>query len=377
MTGTALDHRKSRSGRWYSERTYKCPSKPVGCSHTSINAEFLEGLVVSAALERLERRSQMRPTIDPPLDAPERLIAAYESHADSLRTLAIDYYVHHRVTREEWEAARAGLEHQLGAARRRFDPRWRPTAIRKPKSVTRFRADWDSLDLGHRRDILASEIESVRVDPAQAGAAGVFDPGRIHVTWWDADSTLSIGDWPLTHNVTVDAWDRGRWMSTREAAEVLGLSVLSVLSLAHCGELPAVKVARLYRYRREDVERYAARFEGTVTTEQAATQLGLDREFISDCAHKGLLPASKRSGRYYLQPDDVRVFGERFRSACSDLLTVPEAASLMKVSRDTVRNRIYRGELQAIRCEGTYRLMKDEVIRQCGQEESQSSHRPT
>jgi excisionase family DNA binding protein len=45
-------------------------------------------------------------------------------------------------------------------------------------------------------------------------------------------------------------------MDVKEAAEYVGLSTFTVRRLAKQGELPAAKIGRAYRFKREDIDSY-------------------------------------------------------------------------------------------------------------------------
>jgi site-specific DNA recombinase len=307
MTGMAIVVAEARRGRG-PQRRYKCPSRPSGCHQVSINADFVEALVVGATLERLKRRTTLRPSARPPAGSTKELQSAYERHAESLRLLAHDYYVERRLTREVWESARDGLERELGDARLRFDPSWRPTVSRRPGGSSQFQRDWESLDLSHRRDILASEIEYVTVTPVK-GYRGGLDSGRVHPVWRDDDPELAAKAWPVTGNDRVDMWVKERWMNTREAAEALGISMLSVTAMARKGELPTVKHGRHYRYNREVIARAVETYSGRVRSSEVARRLDVKPTRVTNWIRRGKLPAVRRGHYYYVRPEDIDSVG--------------------------------------------------------------------
>lgn len=312
MTGVTNSFHEASGGR-RTNRRYKCPSAPTGCGHTSIDAAFVEHLIVAATLNRLHQRSQIRPTTQTPDDASERLTAAFDRYGRSLRLLATDYYVTRRVTRDEWETARDGLDRQLAAARRLCDPRWQPAVVAKPKHPDRLRTDWGSLDLSHQRDVIASELEFATVGPAST--RGGLDSGRITARWWESDPILSSDQWPVDDQPDLDIWNRDRWMGTREVAVALGIPMVSVTAMVQAGELPAVRLPRRYRYRRSDIEKAAERLANTIRTSEAAAILGVSQPRVADWIRKGKLPAVRRGGYHYLRPDDVRALRDRRRAA--------------------------------------------------------------
>ena len=307
MTGMTVVASEARRGR-HPQRRYKCPSRPSGCHQVSINADFVEALVVGATLERLKRGQRLRPSSRPPSGSTKELQSASERHAASLRILADDYYVGHRLTREEWESARAGLDRELGEARLRFDPHWRPAASRRRGGGFRFQRDWDSLDLSHRRDILASEIEYVTVTPVK-GYRGGLDSGRIRPVWRDDEPQLASQAWPVTGDDRVDMWVKERWMDTREAAEALGIPMVSVTAMARKGELPAVMHGRYYRYQRAVIERAVESLSGRVRTSEVARRLGVKQARVTNWIRRGKLPAVRRGHYYYVRPEDIGTVG--------------------------------------------------------------------
>jgi len=50
--------------------------------------------------------------------------------------------------------------------------------------------------------------------------------------------------------------DHGRLMDVEEAANYVGLSTFTVRRLAKQGQLPAAKIGRAYRFKKEDIDSY-------------------------------------------------------------------------------------------------------------------------
>lgn len=50
--------------------------------------------------------------------------------------------------------------------------------------------------------------------------------------------------------------DSGRLMNVEETADYVGLSTFTVRRLAKHGQLPAAKVGRAYRFKKEDIDSY-------------------------------------------------------------------------------------------------------------------------
>ena len=359
LSGYAHPCRRA-TGELYTVNAYRCRTAPTGCAGVGINADFVENIVVGAVLDRLERRPRVRPKVSPPIDASEQLTAAYDSHAVAIRTLATDYYVEHLLTREEWVSARDGLELQLSAARRNLEPRWHPSTQRKPNRVTRFRADCKSFDCGHRRDIIASELEFASILPAPA--PGVLDGSRVRPCWWDDDPRLRSDERP--HLVCgFETWDSSHWMGTKEAASELGCSYPTVLAMVNAGVLSIERLGRQYRLRRSEVAQMKTQNAGTLSTAEVGQQLGIGAVQVSVLVRAGKLSAHRRGLRAYaFKPDDVRAFIAQREASHAEEIGSTEAAQLLEVRPGLLRVLIRTGEISATRDKTGFRLRREEVI---------------
>ncbi len=333
------------------------------CGWVSINAEFIESLIRCAVLYRIETRSKSLPRAEPPQDAPERLVAAYDEFSAALRQLTTDYYVERRLTRGEWETARSGLERRLHSARRQFDPQWRQPLPRRPPSAIRFRADWDTLDVAHQRDIIASELQFATIDKPKQKAT--LDVSRVRATWWEDDPEMSPTPWTVTGAIEVDAWDRERWMTTKQVMSALGLSHSSVTRRVGAGELPAVKLGGQFRYLRTDVEKAQKVVEGlagAITAEEAAHRLDVTKYAVLDWIGSNSLPAVKWGRRYFLQPAEVQAFGDSIGLTRDDLVTLDQATQKLGVHKQTVYKMVCHGDVRAIRRGHWIRLFGEDVM---------------
>jgi excisionase family DNA binding protein len=60
-------------------------------------------------------------------------------------------------------------------------------------------------------------------------------------------------------------------MNVEEAAQYVGLSAFTVRRLAKLGAIPAAKIGRAYRFKREDIDTYLrAQYRGKETTREVA-----------------------------------------------------------------------------------------------------------
>jgi excisionase family DNA binding protein len=347
------------SGKVIRTPTYRCHGGSTGCGKVQIQAAFVEDLIVSAVLYRLEKRPTIRPNIQPPPDAPEKLAVAFERHATALRTLVRDYYVTRSLTREEWFAARDGLEHQLILEQRALLPQWRPSISRNSRVRPRFRADWESLDLSHRRDIIASELECANISPCTT--RGVLDPLRVRAVWWDDGPELSASPWRSTRTVRVDSWDADLWMGTEEVSVRLGFSCTTITRMSRSGQLDPVRLGTHYRFLRSDIEAAAQLWVGTISVSEAGVRSGLRHELLLDAIERGELSATRRGKLFCIRPEDLDSFAKALGDARSELIGTPEAAKLLGVTQQTIRQMVHRGDLRGIRCRHWIVLRRKEV----------------
>lgn len=65
--------------------------------------------------------------------------------------------------------------------------------------------------------------------------------------------------------------DNGRLMDVEEAAAYVGLSAFTVRRLAKNGQLPAAKIGRAYRFKKEDIDSYLrTQYKGDANVGSAA-----------------------------------------------------------------------------------------------------------
>jgi hypothetical protein len=91
-----------------------------------------------------------------------------------LTALAADYG-NGLITRSQWVAARAGLDHRLNEA----IARWSRSSAAVPANLE---TAWPTLTVSQRRSIVLTLVEKVKVAPAVPGR-NTFDPERLSITW--------------------------------------------------------------------------------------------------------------------------------------------------------------------------------------------------
>ncbi len=174
ICGTALVSRPKAPGR----PAMVCASGPGfhGCGGIRIMAEPLERLVSEAVLLAVEGGALAQA-----LESAEdrAALAELEGVNAKLAELAGDYGAD-RITRGEWEQARAVLSSREKALQRRLQAsRWGVGLANLPDPL---RAAWPTLPLHLRRTVISAVVEAVIVGPAVRGR-NTFSPERVSIRW--------------------------------------------------------------------------------------------------------------------------------------------------------------------------------------------------
>jgi site-specific DNA recombinase len=335
--------RRLASGELSTYRIYKCQAPPTGCGRLNVNADFVEPLVIEAVLCRIEARRLVEPIPDLPADANDRLIEAYGRYSTAVTELTTDYFVHRKLTREEWLVARDGLQHRLHLARRDFDPNWRGLQVRQEAPPRELRTAWSTLEFAHRRDIIASELEFVLVHPTRQRA--FFDAKRVEPRWCDDIPVLEGAyPWPNGSRSRMRPWLDPDVVLADEAADLIGISVPQVRVWMRGGAFHGTKAGHHWRFSREEIEDVARRVKGSLGTAEVAEILGVTDKGVVFWIRNGSLPACKVAGRYHIQPDEFRVWSEKL----AELISANDAARRLGVSRYWMKKLIESGEVDAI-----------------------------
>ena len=217
---------------------FVCPSPPKGCSRVSIRVHLATRAVCEALFERIHNKRYGA-------DTEARWQGLHEAAVDgvfnelhpALKALATDYYVRRTMTRDEFLNARnawhAAVEQNLTGSDQR------PAALRNVHNLPTLRRRWDALELDEQRAILRSEIAHVTVRPAvQRGR--VFDERRVEIAW--VDDIVGHGH-------------ASGCMTTREAADRLGISPRTLRRWVADGKYRPEKLGNTWLFRRNDLDR--------------------------------------------------------------------------------------------------------------------------
>lgn len=133
----------------------------------------------------------------------------------------------------------------------------------------------------------------------------------------------------------------GEYMTTKQAAAVLGVHHATVGQYCQAGELDAMKVGVAWAIKRASVERLAAARHVdtsifTLTTKQAAKQLGLANKTAIHLCAQGDLDARKDGNLWLIDPASVTAYQNRGAKA--------EPVANPKPRQPVARQRVARQE---------------------------------
>jgi site-specific DNA recombinase len=154
----------TRSGRLF----YSCPHPPTGCAVLHVNADYADDFVRTELCARAQH-------VDPPQGS-----FATNDIARSLAELATDYYALHRITRDEFIAARSNLESSAPPPSRDI-ARLTRALLRAEDPVAVMRR----IGVETQRMLLRRYVVTILVHPAPR--RGKFDPSRLQIVWREHD----------------------------------------------------------------------------------------------------------------------------------------------------------------------------------------------
>lgn len=163
--------------------SYCCSSSPErrGCGGVRIVARQLEEEVVGRVLAAVDAAEVAR-ALAVADDGDEALLGALSDAEASAAQLARDYYEDRVIGRDEFLAARAGVQARVEEARRRL----RDHDLRQQRTewdASALEVAWPEMNLDQRRAVIAAYVEVVTIGPRVRPGVTAFDPARVSVTW--------------------------------------------------------------------------------------------------------------------------------------------------------------------------------------------------
>ena len=165
-------------------RRYVCRLQPgePNCGQMSITSVPVEELVFEMIVAALDSPA-LAEAMESRGEADDGLTEAVRRDSQSLEELAADYYGEHRISREEFMAARSVLEKRLEANRSRLARRdgrgLLGTLVGDSGAVRRA---WEGGSLEWRRSVVGALLDRVVIEPGRPGRRP-FDPDRVKPVW--------------------------------------------------------------------------------------------------------------------------------------------------------------------------------------------------
>ena len=174
-------HAHARNG---GTRAYICAKNPgfSNCGSMSVRAEPLETLVKELLIAAVDDKA-LQQSLQSQESHDDGLVEAIRRDEISLEGLSKDFYVEQLLSREEFLAAREGLNARLESNRAKLMQRSQSRVLgelvgRAPV----LREAWESRPLEWRRSVAGALLEQVVILPGKPGRLP-FDPSRVRPVW--------------------------------------------------------------------------------------------------------------------------------------------------------------------------------------------------
>jgi len=167
--------------------TYACQRRPGNdaCGRLSVNADHLDGEVRDQVLTAIASGRLGQIVEAERHDTNHRdLVADLEADEAALVDLSTDHYVHRRIGKAEFLAAREGLSSRIAAIKARLAAGADRGALQGlPAVADDLTAWWETAPGDLRRAVVAKVIERIDIRPLDPSKPRRFDPERAAITW--------------------------------------------------------------------------------------------------------------------------------------------------------------------------------------------------
>jgi site-specific DNA recombinase len=163
------------------KRSYACLTEGGGCGKLRIIAEPTEQVIAEAIFSAIDggavNRALAAASAD---DAGAEMVEQIAADRAGLDQLARDHYVDRSITREEFFAAREELSLRIAASEAKLSRNADTAVLAGVTSGAVARAAWAEHETRWRRELLATLIDRIDVQPSRVFR---FDPDRLGVIW--------------------------------------------------------------------------------------------------------------------------------------------------------------------------------------------------
>ncbi|MCA9403808.1 MAG: excisionase family DNA-binding protein [Candidatus Omnitrophica bacterium] len=162
-----------------------------------------------------------------------------------------------------------------------------------------------------------------------------------------------------------------RYLSTSQVAELLGISTVAVFKRIKSGRLKARKIGRGYAIDRKDVAEALPDYAGprglgeeALSLNEAAQLLGVTRMTVYNRVRNGLIRARRIGRRYVIAKKDLPAAAPQqpdHPALQHDYVSVIEYAEIIGSNRKTVLNHINQGRIKARKVGRHYVIAREDI----------------
>jgi DNA invertase Pin-like site-specific DNA recombinase len=167
------------TGKVRNRRMYGCRPRPdrPGCGRVSVSVSLADDYIAESVLTALET-PEVRAALDAPADDPTAAIGTQlDADRAALERLAVDHYAHATISEAEYAAAREVLAGRISAAEVMLSRRQTTNQL---CGVTDLRAEWETRDLGWRRQLVRLLVRNIQVARARQ-PHNTWQPDRLTI----------------------------------------------------------------------------------------------------------------------------------------------------------------------------------------------------
>lgn len=161
------------------------------------------------------------------------------------------------------------------------------------------------------------------------------------------------------------------YLSTAEVARILGISTVAVFKRIKSGHLKAHKIGRSYAINRKEIAAFIDESdvplglgEDSVSLIEAAQILGVTRMTVYNRVIRGAIPAKKIGRHYVIARKDLHVSEEnqtQHPALDREYVSVMEYAAITGSNRKTVLNHINQGHIKARKVGRHYVIAREDI----------------
>lgn len=237
--GSRMHAQTSTNG---STRIFRCPMQPRGCGRVAVSQQDTIETVIAQVGSKLADRREGLPRATRS-SSTSTIESTLDNFASALSELAHRFYVERAISRAEYQVAKERLENSLDHDSALYEA-WLPPDLGRAAGTISFESIWNDLPHEQQREIVVALIDNISIRAAppsgapRSGRLIRFDPTRVTIAWHESAHPDGLAS---------------TWLSTREAAALLELSVNHIYELIRRGDLYAERVGAAWLISRTSI----------------------------------------------------------------------------------------------------------------------------